>query len=481
MAKTAAKTKTKAKGAVKKSPAKRGRKPVDKYPHVFDMRRPCADPAAELALGKAFYDEGKTPSPNVGVMSATALKTASVAFKSAFDAGDDVPSMPLMYSFIRRGIAGKRNATCVITGHKKKGAKPKAAHNIPKNLTANWGDGDRVHVDLKTGDPATLRCHHKPDARDLVVDRAENVLSIGKWNYVVGTTDTPAAFLINGSKTGGYGASISAGKREAFAGQLPILASLVGRFINEWATVTLDDGTDPGGQLSVGPNMLIDAWGYFERAGKRMTPAQIRKSVADGDIKGMSFKAVYTPDGEQLQSKTALNRSTFWAVVKPQLKSAGTKRGDGDETTTAYDRLAARKSRSGDEPKTPQQSSWENFSEVQTRTRLSEMHPFGGFSLQTGIIPVSHYGDDHKVLLVSFFLGAWVGAIHTENSRQAHYRLHPEEYESPGDPQPETEAAPVTEGKSKKTKAKTESKAKAEPAKAKTEPAKTEAAESVAS
>ena len=143
-----AKKKTKARGAASATPGKRGRKPVPPYPHVFDFRRPSADPKTELELGKAFYGpDSKTPPPNAGIMSATALKASADALRAAEDNGEIGPSTQPIYSLIRRGIAAERRATVVITGQKSKGAKPKAAHNVPASITKNWAEGDRVHVD----------------------------------------------------------------------------------------------------------------------------------------------------------------------------------------------------------------------------------------------------------------------------------------------------------------------------------------------
>ena len=411
----------------KNSPGKRGRKPAVKYPYVFDFRRPC-DPKSEIELGKAFYEEGKTPPPNAGMVSAKEFKELLAAKSKAEFTGVDIPSIPVMYSFIRRGIAARRNATVVITGHQSKGSQPSESHNIPKSIMANYSDRDRVHVDAN-GKPIPLRAHHKNDARNLVIDKDENVLTIGKWNYVVGTSDTPAAFLINASKTGGYAAAIVSGKAAAFAGQENILGSLCGRFINDWKIVTLDDGTEPGGQEAVGPNMLIDAWGYFRRGNKRMTPVQIRKAVKSGDVKDISFESVYTPGGEQLRSKVALNRTSFLAAIKSRMSNVDEKR---------------------------MNNIWTSFSTVQVRTSMNEMHPYGALSMQTGIIPVSHYGEDCTTLLVSFVLGAWIGTEYSENSRQAHYRLHPEEYEDYEEPESEgqsdEEAAPVGKGEEQPVK-----------------------------
>ncbi len=431
MAKSAKKSKKAAKPAAKAKV---------KHPHVMDFRTPCSNPENELALAASFAD-GKTLDPNVGMMSATAYEQAMEANRV------DGKSVPCQYSFIRRMIAKMTNATCLVSATKDdKGVKPKKSMGLNAKMTASMSGGDHVYVDPKSGDVQTLRINHIIDARDLVTDRKENVLTVGKFDFVVGTTETPAVHLIHANKTGSYGANIQAGKRAAFEGQDKILASLVGRFNNAAEVITLDDETDPGAQMAIIPNSLINAWGYFVKGDKRQTCAQIRKAVEGDDTTGMKFKVVYSPGGERLKSKVALNRSSLWAAIKPAMRLASTKRGDGDEATTALERFEVRKPRNeGGEKNPPQDCAWVNLSSTQRRVAPFEDFPFGVRSLQCGIVPVVHYGDDHKTKLVSFILGAWVGAKDAETSGQAHYRLHPDEYETEDDAQGETEAAPVTD------------------------------------
>lgn len=433
---------------------KRGRQPkvVKPYGHVFDFRRPVGDPQAEIDLYLAVAD-GKTPSPNVGLMTGKAFGDAVRAQQAADENGDSAPSMPATYSMIRRELANRFRAVCIISGQKGKGKKPLKAHDVPDSIAKTFGDADRVFTN-EAGEAMPLRLCHKPDVRKLVTDAESNILTVRDHEYVVGTTDESAVFLANGAKTGNYGANIMAGKLLSFDGMGGKIKNLVAQINNAAEIITLDDGTEPGCQYPVPPNTIL-RWGHFVRDDKEMTPAQVRKAVESDDIKGMKFVALAEPI-----VGNSFNQSKLWQAVKRQMSLADTKRGDGDDATTALERFEGRAARSGDEATDMTDRCWHNLRSVQTRTNPNETFPFGLFNMQTGIVPVSHYGSTVDEELVRFVIGAFVGADYSENRWEANYRLHPEQYEDAKSggaaaPVTKTVAAPKTKTNAKTPKAKT--------------------------
>ena len=448
-----------------KGSKKRGRQPADKYPFVFDFRRPILDPKREIDFGKAVA-EGKQPDPNVGLIPAKAFGDQIRALRAAVAEGKDGPSVNPVYNMIRRGVASDSNATCIVNGQEKLGKPPRKSHEVPEKLRTPWAPGDRVLVDGKDN-PIPIRDCHVSDARSLVTNRAENVLTIGKHDFVVGTSDTPAAFLINGSRTGNYAANIRACKSISFNGKSTQdkLTSLVGRFINDWGIITVDDGTTPGAKVAVAPNMVIDGWGYFYRGDSKMTCAQIRAAVEKGDVKGMTFKTVYAPNKEQLVGAT-MTRSKFWQASKREMGKASTKRMDADgNETTASERFESRDTRGkGKDVRDAADRAFENFFKVQNRTAPDEQYPFGTVSLQTMIVPVTLFGDSLDTPVVRMVIGSFVGAEYSESRGDADYRLNPETYED------------YVEPKATKPKAAAKPKAAEKPAAAKPKAAKPKAA-----
>lgn len=403
------------------APKKRGRQPkvVEPYPHPFDMRRPMASAADEIEFGHAIV-EGKKPSPNKGVMSAKQFGDAVRAAQAAVEADKEAPSIPPLYSMIRRQIANEHRATCIVSGQASKGKKPLKSHNIPDSLAKTFGDGDRVFTD-GAGKVIPLRLCHKTDVRKLVVDAAENILTIAGREYVVGTTETSAVFLANGSKTGSYGANIIAGKQLSFDGMGSRIKNLVGQINDDFLIVNLDDATTPGAELAVPPGAWI-TMGHLVRDGKPLTPNQVRK-LGD-DTKGVKFVALEEPI-----VGNPVTQSALWSAVKRHMARAATRIGEGDDATTALDRFSNRPARSGGDADDPSDKAWRNLRTVQTRTNPNELNPFGLFNSQTDCIPVAHYGDSLDEEQVTFIIGARVGAEWTENRWEANYRLHPEEYE----------------------------------------------------
>jgi len=368
------------------SAKKKGRPARDKtakHPHCFDFRRPVADPKTSIALWEEFSN-GKMVDPNKGMLSAKDYGDAFRAVEEAEAKEEMGPSIPPLYDPIRRLIAARTNATCIVSGQKNGGKKPLARHNVPARLADSFGPSDRVYTDAN-GDAVYLRLCHAADARKLVTDSEDNVLTINRHDYVVGTPDTSAVFLINGSKSGCYAKNLAAAKEIAFKGMESELANLVGRFNNSATILTLEDGTTPGCKLPVHPNYFVTL-GYMERGGRKMTPAQIRAAVEKSETEGMKFVEMSDP-----------------ILSNPVLKSELDRR---------------------------EGTNWHDLITVQTRTLPNETYPFGLFSGQTGIAPFTHYNESSNPneleMVLSFVVGDHCGATFAETFWEANVRLTPE-------------------------------------------------------
>ena len=251
------KAKAKAKAPARKKAVRKAKEPKPSNPWIFNMMRPMADPQTVIDYGKAV-EEGKTPNPNTGRMTRDAYMKAFEAYNQAMEKGQVPPSIPPIYEPTMVAHAAATNARVAIAGQA----------SLHKNKPAAWDDkvlgpwrAGMYILDGKTTSTSIRRCH-LPDARKLVENREENVLTIGSHDFVVGTgvgdDNVPAAMLINASKTGNYGCNERGGKREGFASNMKELAALVGRFSNGWQIVTIDDKTRPGARYVACPHMHID-------------------------------------------------------------------------------------------------------------------------------------------------------------------------------------------------------------------------------
>lgn len=424
--------------------APRGRKPRSTEPYkggAFDFRRPML-PDAELAFSKALAAGGH-PSPNTGLLTAKELGDLVRAAQEAEEQGKTPDSYPVLYSFIRRGAALNNAGLCIVSGQEQLAKKPKPSWGVSTKLVDSMGPKDRISTkNIGTTNtpeliPEPLRRCHKDDARDLVIDRENNVLTVDGYDFVVGTTGDnpmPAVMLASGSNYGNYGANLKALKTLSLAKLGGKIKNLVGRFNKSSGKFRLDDGTKPGAQLPIDPNHVIEAWGNLVKGKDVLTCAQIRAAVKAGETKGITFKVLYSPTTEQLLG-ASITQSEFWQEVKRQMGLASTKRVDADgNETTALERFEAREARSGEETESMSDRSWRNLTTVQNRTDLNETFPFGAVSAQTLTIPVTHHGDKVGKIMVRLVIGSFVGMKHTENRWEADERLNPE-----------TSAAPVVE------------------------------------
>lgn len=388
---------------------RRGRQPVEQNKHVFNMLRPQSAEAT-LEYGRAVAD-GQNPSPNKDIISVSELNKIAQAQIEARKAGKPIPSMPVVYQPLRVGFAMQTRARIALNGQPSKNTRK------PRDWDGHGlGEWEKpAYIADPASDTARMprRCH-KHNVKDLVTDPDNNVVKIGRHEFVIGTDADSAIFMINGSKTGNYGANILAGKRKAFS-ETDGLGNIVGRINNNFFIENLDDGTKPGAELAWGPQMCIDQWGYLSRNDRKMSYAQIRNAVEEGNLEGITFTAI-----EQPIVGVSLTKAKFWQDVKKSMSLAATRDENEKNALERFEKRGMGRSRGKD----VQANSWTNL-KVQCRTNPKEMFPFGFFNSQTGIIPCAHFGDSITDERVTFVIGARVGAQWTENQHEARRRLNP--------------------------------------------------------
>jgi len=393
-----------------KTAGKRGRRKVAKaqYPHPFDFRRPVKSAADSIAFFKSVVEDGKKLSPNAALLTGRQYGDLVNAHDAAIDEGKTPPSLPARYDPLRRQVAAMFDAFCIKIG---KGKRPRG---LPENIAKMLEAGDTV--------VPPMRLCHAQDARDLIVDRESNVLTVGKYDYVVGTTETPAVHLTQPHKTGSYGAVTENGRLLSFEGMNEV-ASLVGRFNNDFVVINLDDKTDPGCEVPFAPNQIIDEWGYFIRNGKRMTVAQIRSAVEKGETSDMKFESEYNVKNPLVGK--SVSRKQLGSACKRAMSLAATK---DENDLTDWDRFIGRKPRSEDnkEPTDAMDRLWYNLCVI-CRCSAEEETPYGFRALQLGIVPSIHYGDSTDDELVRWIIGSRTGAPYSESRWEARARLAPDE------------------------------------------------------
>lgn len=371
----------------------RGRKRREAYPHVFNFLRPMTAEAA-LEFGQSVA-AGKTPDPTRGIISAKEYVQIYDARDAALEAGTKLPSAPYRYQplVFQAAVGG----TVIVSG------KESRFDRKPRNWDDKFGEW-RKGMGI-----GTVRRCHKPLLRSLVVNPDENMIKIHSYEYVIGTpADTSAVFIVNASKTGNYGANIMAAKVLSFDGVN--VNNLVAQVNNDFWTERVEDGTQPGPEIAWGPGMCVKQWGYLVRNDKRLTYAQIRKSIADGELTGIKFEPL-----EQPIVGKGFTKSPFWAEVKRAMSLASTKR----EDLTALDRFAERDTK---EEVPTSDKAWRNLVDVQCRVVPDETFPFGFFSSQTGIVPVAYYNDEMEEL-GRMIIGSRIGYGYRESSHEAKRRL----------------------------------------------------------
>ncbi len=435
-------------------------------PPFVDLLKP-REVDAMLALGQLIVD-GKTLKQsdfNKGRMSAKAIRDEITAYNDAVDvnadrveAGNDpmpLPSTALLYQPVLVEAGMRYGGRFVYAGQQS--SQTTAPKDWPTDIVGEWRvpvgkpddeDYDEGSLGWKLG---TGRKCHESDHRRNVVNRAENVLTVGMFEYVVGTKDVPALFLHNASKTGSYGAVTACGKRLSFADN-PALANLVGQFNSKCEAITVDDGT-VGARIVILPNMLV-RWGYIAKGDKRLTNLQIRKAVETDGGKGLKFVALEAP----IVGK-GFTKSQLWQAVKRVMSLKGTIR-DEEDGRTALERFEGRPPRSDKKTETPDKV-WDNF-KVICRTAFNGVFPFGVRAGTGQCPPVIFYGDKLTEEMGRFVCGVLTGHEFKENRWAAKERLAGDVDESA----PTPAAKPAKPAKAAKAKAKAKAAKPAKPAKA---------------
>lgn len=410
---------------------------------LINLTRPWnVDAVFEFAKS---MDAGETPKIHIGIMSQDAHPAEWNAHYEAVEAGKKAPPLSNLYQPSIMQYAKTVNAL----------AAQKAQGKSTKSRPAQWNENKLGKWELGFG-LGDIRCHHAEDARKLVVNPDENLLTVGRLGqFVVGTTDTSAIHLIHASKTGCFGAIIAEGKKLAAEG-VKGLDNLVGRFNDKVVKETLEDGSI----IVWLPNQQV-TWGYLVKGDRKMTCAQIR-NLGD-DVTGVKF--------EPLPAVIRLNNVTVKAVfssVKRTLSLVATKDEAGK---TDWDRFTARKGRSGSKKSAEETAVATNAG---TLCRLSPkvLRCQGFKSLQLGM-PIFHCFEGDSVekaeLVIGFAIGCRLPDDYAENTWDMRGRLGIEEEE------PETETTETAAADAKPKKAKGKSKGKSKSKKSKVKPAATSA------
>jgi len=338
--------------------------------HIFNQLRPIKDVEHIMDFHRQV-EAGHVPDPNRGIMSVEEYEMALDANRKPTAQGR--PSIPILYQPIIVQVGVKLKCQFIYTGQQ-------GSNNPP----AGWPAREHYHNRCKM---AIGRICHTPDARKLVTDPDNNILRLDGRDYVVGNAETPAVFLINASKSGTNGLALLEAKKLSLA-HVPHLKNLVGRFNNALEVVLLDDGTFPGPELVIAPNMVIRNWGYLQRGTKILTPEQIREAIASEKTGDIKFHTLESPIvGEGISEKQLL------AVM--------------------------RKSSSKDSL----DSAWYNLGNTLCRTNPAERTPFGFYSLQCKLVPCKFYSKDGKEELLRFVIDAFVGDAFKENVWDVKQRL----------------------------------------------------------
>lgn len=422
----------------KKKHRGRSKKVRQPYPTPFlDLRRPYKDPQLAVDFWNAVQD-GKHPNPNSMLMTAKQYGDVIRAQNSAIDAGQEPEPSVCVYSMIRREFGNIYDVHHLLSG--KKGTRRPS--DVPEDAVESE-KGDIWQKELR-------RCHGP--IRDMVTEPDTNVLKIRDTEYIVGTTDTPAIFLVNPCKTGVNKAAAEAGIRLSFEGN-PAINSMVGQINKSAMLATLEDGT----VVDVLPGHWCK-WGHLYRDDRKLSNAQIRSAVEKNDFTGISFKE------HDVLIGTSHTKSKLWTPVKKLMSHSSTVIEVDGKEMTALERFEGK-----DSTDSPPDERMFSGQRTLSRTAPHEMMPFGFKCLQLGVIPNFHYGKTESELLIRYIIGGRVSSHYKESKWEARYRLNPDDYEDvPVEkavnvtiPKKKTETKkPKSEKKSAKTKSTSKKKTK---------------------
>jgi len=176
---------------------------------ICDLRFPRPTDVV-LEFAKAFTadtaeDGSKVPDINKGVMRRADYDAAVTAFNDAMVAGHTPPPIPYIYQPVIVGYAINNGMKFGLRGQAVK--HPRKPRNWPNDFH-----------DFKLGEHiASFRLNHVEDVRIFVDNPTDNILKVGSREYLVGTSEMPAIFLVNSARSGCFYHNIAVGKEISFA------------------------------------------------------------------------------------------------------------------------------------------------------------------------------------------------------------------------------------------------------------------------
>ena len=393
----------------------------------------------------------KFPNPNTGRQTRKQQEALVETYNEALDAGSKLPVFPPTYNPVEIDLLHAMNASVLRRGVVSKHSKSPA--NWDEKRYGSWHLADEDgNFTIPSGwffDKKVPRRCHTDNVLTRIDNPDENIITIGKTRYVVGTGghDGSAVFLVRAHKGGNYGACDEARKRMSLANSKG-LANLVFRIedkANHGGAFRIRAGRKDVEELCFMPGQVLTA-GYLSN-GKQMTPDQIRKLAADA--KGIKFEKLPEPiEGEQIEWK---GEDGLWKEIQTI---------QGKKETT---KQKEREGRGEAEDVTPQGKAIRNAN-VECRCDPCESYPFGLRSVQLDMVPYVVASGEGNIDGGHFSMGIVIGARSNFNysvgvneaKRDAVEEVEEEVEEEV--PEPKKAAKPKAE-KEKKTKKATSKKA----------------------
>lgn len=412
--------------------------------------KPLYELAQRVEAGFAASDEYNYGDVSMGDLNGSRFSAAE--YKELFEKG----RTPALYHPALVSIAKGMGCDFGLIGQESK--RNKAPKNWPSAL-GEWKPGRYI---------GPFRTNHDKDLRRNVTDPDNNLVESGQWCIVLGDSDKPAIFNVNGS-TGdnSYAHNCLAAKSLAFAGMGNKLGNLFIR-LNTKARIVKMTGDGNGGAEVVCLAYQAGEPGYIERDGKKLTADQVRKAFKmDDDGKLVDSDAVKALKWVPLDEPIIGQPFTYSQLVQKVAKSMDTNRTVREgEKATAWDRYGKRKSRRSEEKGNRQSREEGVVTNMRTQTRTAPQVSFC-FGLRHALsgsgIFYACWGDTRDDKRFNVALGVRCGDELTEADRKRVGAA--------------AEAAKVSEPKAAKPKRQPKPKAepKAEPKAAKPKAAKPKA------
>ncbi len=311
-------------------------------------------------------------------------------------------------------IASEQGLNFVVRGH------PNKQEKAPK------GWSDRVYGPHRPGiDFDRFRCNYLKDVRLAVENPEQNIITVGKTQYVLGIN------CINPARSGNGEANHGSTKFNCHK-DVPNGKFLVGQINRDVVEEVLEPQKheSKGATMSWLPNTRV-AWGFLEKGGKKQTHDQLRKN--DGN--GLKFVALKKP----IIGKP-MNEASWWSTVKSLMSRASTKdkvvKGKGGKPDTGgktamerWEKKVADDNKRKKQNKTCRGLGMGNM-QTATRNDPNVAHCFGWRGAQCGLSLYSHFAPSIKdvasaVLLYNIAIGARLTFGLSETMGELKKRLAP--------------------------------------------------------